>query len=197
MGAFLILGIRYRVQKSSKLQKGQSYIFASNHQSTYDIPPIIWHLRAHYARFISKKSLGQGIPSISYNLKNGGHLLIDRKKPAQAINDIRTFGKELQSQKYSCAIFPEGTRSKSATPKKFHRSGLVALLENMPDAAIVPIAIQHSWKLAQNNYFPFPVGVRIHVDIMDPIPQESKDPDTLIDRIETQIGNRLADLAKS
>lgn len=197
MGAFGILGIRFKVSKSEKLKEGQSYIFAANHQSTYDIPPMIWHLRKYHAKFISKKSLGKGIPSISYNLRRGGHLLIDRKNPTQAINDIKTFASDLQAQNYSCAIYPEGTRSRSARPKKFHRSGLVALMENMPDAAIVPIAIQHSWKLAQNNYFPFPVGVRILVVIMDPIEQESKDPNVLIDLTEKQIGNRLAVLASS
>lgn len=197
MGAFHILGVRFKVSKSEKLKEGQSYIFVANHQSTYDIPPMIWHLRKYHAKFISKKSLGRGIPSISYNLRRGGHLLIDRKNPAKAISDIKTFASNLQAQNYSCAIYPEGTRSRSALPKKFHRSGLVALIENMPQAAIVPIAIQHSWKLAQNNYFPFPIGFCILVDIMDPIPQESKDPDTLIDRIEKQIGNRLAELAKS
>ena len=30
-------------------------------------------------KFVSKKELGRGIPSISYNLRNGGSILIDRE----------------------------------------------------------------------------------------------------------------------
>lgn len=197
MGAFGILGVRYRVRSSELLRQGQSYIFAANHQSTYDIPPMIWHLRKYHAKFISKKSLGSGIPSISYNLRHGGHLLIDRGSPVEAIAQIKDFAQELQRKNYSCAIYPEGTRSRSETPKKFHRSGLQVLIENMPKAAIVPIAIQHSWKLATQNYFPFPVGIRIEVDIMDPISTKDKSADDLIDETEAIIQNRLAELAKS
>ena len=48
---------------------GNSVIFVANHQSTYDIPPLIWKLRNYHMRFVSKKELGRGIPSISYNFE--------------------------------------------------------------------------------------------------------------------------------
>ena len=54
----------------------------------YDIPPIIWFLRKHHAKFISKIELTKGIPSISYNLRNGGGANIDRKDSKQSIMEI-------------------------------------------------------------------------------------------------------------
>ena len=70
---------------------GKNVIFIANHQSTYDIPPLIWKLRNYHMKFVSKKELGRGIPSISYNLRNGGSILIDREKPKEAINSIKKF----------------------------------------------------------------------------------------------------------
>ena len=50
----------------------------------YDISPIMWYLRKHHVKFVAKKELGKGIPSVSYNLRHGGSILIDRKKPTSS-----------------------------------------------------------------------------------------------------------------
>ena len=63
----------------------QPYIIVCNHQSLYDIPPLIWYLRQIHPKFISKKELGRGIPSVSFNLRHGGSLLIDRAKAKDAL----------------------------------------------------------------------------------------------------------------
>jgi 1-acyl-sn-glycerol-3-phosphate acyltransferase len=58
--------------------KNVPIIFVSNHQSMYDIINDLV-LRRFHCKFVSKKELGQGIPSISFNLRHGGSALIDRK----------------------------------------------------------------------------------------------------------------------
>ena len=50
-----ILGTNFNISDTSFLKKNQSYIIVSNHQSAYDIPPIIWFLRSLHPKFISKK----------------------------------------------------------------------------------------------------------------------------------------------
>ena len=90
-----ILGMRFIVDCPFALEKNQSYIFVANHQSTYDIPPLIWYLRKAFPVFVGKKELGKGIPSISFNLKYGGAVLIDRKNPKEALKDIKAFGERL------------------------------------------------------------------------------------------------------
>ena len=47
----------------------QPIIFVANHQSMYDIPAMIWYLRKHHPKFISKIELTKNIPSISYNFR--------------------------------------------------------------------------------------------------------------------------------
>ena len=87
-----LLGTTYDFQDRDKLPKGVPLIIVANHQSLYDIPPIIWFMRDWHPKFISKKELGKGIPSVSYNLRNGGSALIDRKDPKQALGEIKKCG---------------------------------------------------------------------------------------------------------
>jgi len=68
-----------------ELPVGPSYIFVSNHQSMFDIPPLIYYLRNYHAKFIAKKELAKGIPSISLNLRIGENCAINRKDARQSI----------------------------------------------------------------------------------------------------------------
>jgi 1-acyl-sn-glycerol-3-phosphate acyltransferase len=147
-----LLGTRIVFDLKAELPVRRSIIFVVNHQSTYDIPPIIWHLRKFHPKFISKIELGKGIPSVSFNLRHGGSVLIDRKKPKLALNQIKAFGKRLYKKNHSAVIFPEGTRSKNGKPKKFQKSGLLCLFETMPEAVVVPISVGNSWKFGTHNY---------------------------------------------
>jgi len=87
--ALIILGAKVRFAGFEKFQVSKPLIIISNHQSLFDISPIVWGFRKHHAKFISKKELGHGIPSISYNLRKGGSVLIDRKDPRQAVEEIK------------------------------------------------------------------------------------------------------------
>ena len=164
-----ILGTRFTLECPFDFEQNQSYIFVANHQSTYDIPPLIWYLRKSYPKFVGKKELGKGIPSISFNLRNGSAVLIDRKNPKQALQDIKIFGEKLATTNSSIVIFPEGTRSNSSKPKPFRLGGLKQLIDVMPQAKLVGITITNSWKLSRYGYFPMGVGAKIKIKIHPPI----------------------------
>src|SRR6056297_2821528 len=83
-----ILGTTYRFSNPYNIPIDRPLIVVTNHQSMYDIPPIIWHMRKHHPKFVSKKELGKGIPSVSYNLVHGGSALIDRKDGKSALREI-------------------------------------------------------------------------------------------------------------
>ncbi len=167
--SLLLLGTRVSFNNPIPILSNQSYIIVSNHQSLYDIPPIIWYLRKTHPKFISKKELGKGIPSVSYNLRHGGSVLIDRKDRRQAITSIIDFGEYLTKHKRSGVIFPEGTRSRDGKLKKFHESGLQTMIKYTPEALVLPVSIQNSWKLQQWGSFPLPVGVKIQFKVHEPI----------------------------
>ena len=114
-----LLGTTYSIKGMENVPNNVPVIIVSNHQSLYDIPPYIWFLRKLHPKFISKKELGKGIPSVSYNLKYGGSALIDRKDPKQALPEIKKVAEYINKNNYSVVIFPEGTRSKTGKPKEF------------------------------------------------------------------------------
>ena len=191
LGCLRIVGAHVVFSQTDKLQEGTSYIFASNHQSTYDIPPLIWYLRKHHAKFISKKELGKGIPSISFNLRYGGGALIDRKDRISAVHEIKSFCRRVRKNNWSVVIFPEGTRSRDGKPKPFQPGGLKTLLSELPEAKLVPVSISHSWKLAKWNYFPFPIGVRVFVNVQSPIETTGQPISALIETLEKAVVDNL------
>lgn len=164
-----LLGTTYRFKGLEKIPKGVPLIIVCNHQSMYDIPPIIWFMRVWHPKFISKKELGKGIPSVSFNLRHGGSALIDRKDPKQALPAIKKVAEYINTNNYSVVIFPEGTRSKTGAPKPFSVNGLRILYKNAPDAYFLPITINNSWKLTKYGSFPLGLGNKISHTIHEPL----------------------------
>ena len=72
MRCLLILGAQIQFKNFRKLPSERAVLIISNHQSMWDIPPVIWKLRRKRTKYIAKASLAKYIPSISYNLKYGG-----------------------------------------------------------------------------------------------------------------------------
>jgi 1-acyl-sn-glycerol-3-phosphate acyltransferase len=156
-----LLGNTYEVSGRDLIPSGVPIIFVANHQSLYDIAGIIWFMRNFHPKFVSKKELGRGIPSISYNLTHGGSVLIDRKDPKQAIPTITKLGHYIEENVRSAVIFPEGTRTKTGKPKEFAQTGLKILCKAAPSAFVVPITINNSWKFVKYGFFPFGLGNRL------------------------------------
>jgi 1-acyl-sn-glycerol-3-phosphate acyltransferase len=135
----------------------------------YDIVAIIWYLRDFHCKFVSKKELGKGIPSVSYNLRHGGSVLIDRKDSKQAIPLIKGLSEYIEKNTRSALIFPEGTRSRTGQPKSFAQSGLKILCKHAPSAYVVPITINNSWKMVRFGAFPMGLGNRLKFTIHQPL----------------------------
>lgn len=161
----LLLGSVPRWRQPHALPTGRPLILVANHQSLYDIPPFFWYLRKHHVKFISKIELAKGVPSISFNLRHGGNAVIDRKDPRQALPEIKKLAELIEANRYAAVIFPEGTRSRNGHPKDFSLNGFKTLLKYAPSALVVPVTINHSWKLVRYSRFPMEVGVQPTWDI--------------------------------
>lgn len=183
-----ILGTRFTFNNPHQINTNQPLIIVANHQSMYDISPIMWYMRKHHPKFIAKKELGKGIPSVSYNLRHGGSVLIDRKNPRQSLPAIMQFGEYIENTKRAAVIFPEGTRSKNGEPKPFQTKGLEILMKKVPSALIVPISINNSWKTLKYGKFPMGLGAHIIFTVHQPLKLATfTDKDALIKEIESTI----------
>ena len=187
-----ILGSTIKFNLHHKIPENAPLIIVSNHQSMNDIPPIIWFMRKYHPKFISKKELGKGIPSVSYNLRHGGSVLIDRKDAKQSISTIINFGKYIEKNKYSAVIFPEGTRSRNGIPKQFSENGLKMLIKTIPSGYIVPVSINNSWKFLKYGGFPMRLGVKLRFDVHESIKVESINFSELFEKTEMTIKNGVA-----
>ncbi|MBL7558612.1 1-acyl-sn-glycerol-3-phosphate acyltransferase [Olleya sp. YSTF-M6] len=187
-----LLGTSQKFINPYQLDTTQPVLIVSNHQSMADIPPLMWYFRKHHVKFVSKKELGKGLPSVSYNLRHGGSVLIDRKNPRQSIVAIRKFADYIETTNRAAVIFPEGTRSRDGHPKPFHTKGLETLIKYIPSAIIVPVTINNSWK--NLRYGKFPMGIFNNITFTAHKPVKLNDFNTtqeLLNHIETTIKNSI------
>jgi len=182
---FLLSTVSFKNEQ--ELPTDRPIIFVANHQSMYDIPALIWFLRKYHVKFISKIELTKGIPSISFNLKYGGGANIDRKDSKQAISEIIKLGRRMKENTWSTMIFPEGTRSKDGHVKPFQVGGIATLLKVVPNALIVPVAIENSWKIVKYGTYPLRVGEKLRWTVLSPIEPIDKKPEDVVMEAEMAI----------
>ncbi len=182
-----LLLVNYNFKVPDTIPKDKPIIIVANHQSMNDIPPIIWFMRKFHVKFISKKELGKGIPSVSYNLRHGGSVLIDRKNPEQAVAAIKKMAAYITTYNRAVVIFPEGSRSRNGIPKPFKKRGLQTLLENAPNAIVVPITINNSWRLLRYGKFPLGINFTIRFKVHPHIIAKNYETSNLITTIEKTI----------
>lgn len=187
-----ICGTRFIVAQKPELPRDRPLVFVSNHQSMYDIPLIIWNMREFTPKFIAKRELARGIPSISYALRTMGSAIIDRTNPRQALTTISEFGKVASSKLQAATIFPEGTRARDGALKSFKSSGFLALLKAMPEnCVIVPMVIDGNWKILRHGFKPVPFGTKVTFSVLDPIARGSIPDSAVLSACEKAIGECL------
>lgn len=163
-------------------------IFVANHQSTYDIPAMIYFLRRFHGKFISKIELATaGIPSISFNLKHGGAANIDRKDPKQSIAEILKLANNMKQKNWSAFIFPEGTRTRNGKMKEFNIGGIATLMKKNPKALIVPVAITGSYEMVKYGMFPLRPFTAMQWEVLDPLRTESLSMEEIVKLAENTI----------
>ncbi len=192
-GAIRLSGGSVEVERSPRVRPGASYLFIANHQSMFDVPILGSALLSNFPKYVSKRELASGIPSISYNLRRGGHALIDRDDAKQATAAIRELGAQVEERGVSAVIYPEGTRARRGELGPFKPRGALALLDSAPHVDVVPVAIDETWRLLCFNLLPVPFGTRIRVRIGDPIPRrDDEDRRAILHEVREQIEKMLA-----
>lgn len=182
----LFNSVTFKDNKDLPLNK--PIIFVANHQSTYDIPAMIYFLRRFHGKFISKIELATaGIPSISFNLKHGGAANIDRKDSKQSIAEILKLANNMKERNWSAFIFPEGTRTRTGKMKDFNVGGIATLYKKNPNALIVPIAITGSYEMVKFGFFPLRPFTPLKWEVLEPVQTEGLTIEEIVKLAEATI----------
>lgn len=185
-----LIGARFAID-IAQLPLGRPVIFVANHQSMYDPLLFAWHLKQFTPRYIAKIELGGSIPTISYCLKNANHLIIKRQDADAALTLIEQYAKWLEREARSAVLFPEGTRSHDGKLKPFKVRGFKTLLDNMPSALVVPVALDGFWKLFENSLLPITAGATLHFSVLPPIEPVDRSPEEILAEVEQLIKDQL------
>ncbi len=189
--SYYVLGNTVKFINKQQLPVNRPLIFVANHQSMYDIPPLIYFLRKHHAKFISKIELAKGIPSISFNLRHGGAANINRKDPKQSISEILKLANNMKNKNWSAFIFPEGTRAKTGKVKPFNVGGIATILKKVPHALIVPVAINNSWQMVRYGFFPLNTFINMSWEVLPPIDPQGQPPEDVVAQAEARIRSKI------
>jgi 1-acyl-sn-glycerol-3-phosphate acyltransferase len=154
-------GVHVEVDGLERLDRSRSYIFASNHQSIYDIP-ILFASLPFQLRIIAKDSLGR-IPFMGWHLRRTGHVLVDRARPGAGV--VRKMAR-LVKQGHSLIVFPEGTRSTDGSVAAFKGGPFVIALQSaLPVVPISVVGSRHVMFRGEVTVRPGRVTVIVHQPI--------------------------------
>lgn len=141
---FILLtnGVRIKVEGLENIDKNESYVFISNHQSNLDGLAIGTTLPSPL-RFVIKKSLLR-LPIMGQAFKLGRMIAIDRSDHVKAIETINRYARELKNG-ISAIFFGEGHRTRDGRLQPFKKGGIMfSITSKLP---VVPITIINSFNL--------------------------------------------------
>lgn len=155
--------VRVTVTGLENINPGQTYIFAGNHCSQFDIFAFQGYF-SHDFRWIAKKELFR-IPVFGQAMHRVGYIAIDRSRGRQAMKSLDEAAKRIAAGS-SVLIFPEGTRSQDGIVRDFKAGAvLLAIKAGVP---IVPIGFNGSYEVLPKGKF-LPESGAIDIRIGPPL----------------------------
>lgn len=137
-----LAGVRVRVEGMENIDPSQTYIFAGNHCSQFDICAFQGFF-PHDFRWIAKKELFR-IPAFGQAMQRMGYIPIDRSHGRQALKSLDEAAGRIAAGS-SVLIFPEGTRSADGHLQEFKTGAvLLAIKAHVP---IVPLGFNGSYEV--------------------------------------------------
>ena len=121
-----ITGAKVTIHGRDKIDKKQTYIIISNHQSHFDGPAIAQSLGIQF-RWVAKKELLK-IPVFGHCLHACGNIFIDRSNRERALKCIQE-GINGLPPGVGVMFFAEGTRSSNGSLNQFKKGGFLLFAE--------------------------------------------------------------------
>ncbi|RUL59123.1 lysophospholipid acyltransferase family protein [Prevotella koreensis] len=143
-GRFVLwtLLIPVKVEGRENLKKGQSYVFVSNHQGSFDIFLIFGHLCRKF-KWMMKQQLKK-IPFVGYACEKSNQIFVDKRGPSK-IKQTYDKARDILRHGTSVVVFPEGARTFTGHMGKFRRGAF--MLADELGLPVVPITINGSFDI--------------------------------------------------
>ncbi len=185
-----ISGIKIKVIGLDKIDPAQSYVFMSNHQSTFDIMTCLAVLPGA-ARFLAKKELFR-IPIFAQGMKAVGMIPIDRSNSKKARASLDKAVEEIKNG-VSVIIFPEGTRTRDGNIQPFKKGGFILAIKG--GIPIAPMVLTGAMQVMQKKDLHLQKG-SISIEFLDPIDTSNFSYTQRIDNIRDKIIARYEETNK-
>ena len=176
--------LKVTIEGREKIDKNQSYVYCSNHQSMMDIV-ILYRLFLHF-KWVSKKEIFK-VPFLGWNMYLNNYLYLDRSSPSSQIRMMKD-GEKLLNAGSSLMIFPEGTRSKDGKVGKFRDGAFV--LSQKTGAAAVPVVLEGSRDVFSDGTIFYRRFYSMTIRILDPVPFDAAENPKALGRL---VRSRICD----
>lgn len=158
---FAYMGVTVRNREN--IDKKQSYVIVSNHQSFFDILVLYGWLGIDF-KWVLKKELRK-IPGLGIYCARNGHVFVDRSNPEAAIASLEKAKKKIVNGT-SVLFFPEGSIYGKGSLGKFKKGAYRMALDL--DLPILPITISGTEEILPYktiDIFPGKATLTIHKPI--------------------------------
>ena len=185
-----VLLIPVKVEGREHLEKGQSYVFVSNHQGAFDIFLIYGHLNRNF-KWMMKWQLKK-IPFVGYACKKSHQIFVD-KRGASKIKKSYDEAREILRDGISLTVFPEGARTFTGHMGLFRRGAF--MLADELQLPVVPLTINGSFNiLPRMNDGKWVTWHPMTLTIHQPIPPKGQGPENIKHALEESYQVIMADL---
>jgi 1-acyl-sn-glycerol-3-phosphate acyltransferase len=183
-------GVKVRLHGLDRLTPGQSYIFAANHVSLFDIPALVCSLPQHY--FVAKAELFK-VPFFGPGIRAVGTIPIQRSNRKSAFGSYDVAAERIKGGS-SVVVFPEGTRGTSYPIRPFKKGPFVLAVQ--AGVPVIPCLIYGTIQVLSKK------SLRIHpgcvdVHLLDPVPITGlsyEDRDHLADVVHNRMASAMHSL---
>ncbi len=183
-----LAGLKLTITGTEHLPSHGPVIYASNHQSNFDIPIMYAGLPIQF-RWLAKQELFD-IPFFGSAMKHSGYIPIDRSNRRKSMESFEQAARKIKNGT-SVIIFPEGTRTADGNVQPFKKGAL--LLAAKARVPVVPITIKGSFQVQSKDSLKIHSGP-LELVISPPLDttgMKSKDIEVLTEKIHATIAMNL------
>ncbi|MBU2512535.1 1-acyl-sn-glycerol-3-phosphate acyltransferase [bacterium] len=158
-----ITPMQLTVNGKENIDKHQSYVVVSNHQSQYDIFALYGWLGVDF-KWVMKMELRK-VPILGLACEKLGHIYIDRSNTQAALDSIN-MAKQKIIGGTSVLFFPEGSRSRDGKLRNFKKGAFKMAFDL--DIPILPVTIKNTRNILPSDtmdLFPGRASMTIHKPI--------------------------------